>query len=147
MNWFEHGFVLLHIRHAKLCRRVVRELHHLRFCGCAGLGLAVLNRKGQKRKGLSALHLALEMVAQELLTRPHVALQVALPQHRLGGKIKVFRVHFGLRVENSLMLHSALKDRKRNGNALPLLIKHRGALITFHVIECQRQIHIVTGDS
>ena len=107
----------------------------------------MLNRKGQKRKGLSALHLGLEMIAQELLTRLQVALQVVLPPLRLGGKRKLFMMHTGIAIDISFVMHSVFEHRKGNKSDFSFFITRRGAKFAFDIIERQRQVHIVEGDS
>ena len=79
----------------------------------------MLNFESQKRNGLSALHLTLEMYDQELHTGSRVALQVIWPQLRL---VSVFRVHFDSRIENAFVTHSVFEHRKRDGNAISFLI-------------------------
>ena len=44
-------------------------------------------------------------------------------------------------------MHSILEVRTGNGNAFSVLIAHRGARFLIHLLESQRNIHIVEGES
>ena len=96
----------------------------------------MLNREGQKRKWLTVLQLALEMLAPQLLNRLHVALLVILAQLHLGGKRNLARVQFGLWIENTIVIHSIIESRKSNENSFSFLIQRSGAWSRFDVFEC-----------